>query len=167
MREQQKLQTPLVESNLRLEPPTLPSMPVIERIQRSWSMLFGRRENTLQPIYASRAGMLGVVGCDLNGWRMAYNAVPTENTWTDMGEVVDFIMYNGLDNGDAAPYLELGMVTGTVLQVHLPQSYIYFAETPVIGQALSGLVHVRARWFRGVNLFAMAAHVVGYVAPER
>lgn len=167
MRDVQKVITPLVESAIKVEPATPPSMGINTRIQRAWAFMFGRRENTLQPIYASRGGMMGTVALDLNGWRLAYNAVPTDDAWTDMGEMVDLVIFGGADNCNAYPYIEFGPTTGTVQYVMLPDQISLGEPIGAPMNVYAGRLHARVRWYQGVNIFGDVGHVIGYVAPNR
>lgn len=162
----QKLVTPLVESNVVLEPRTPSAMPVGTWLQRAWSMVLGRRENTLQPVYADRAGLLGVVPLDLNGWTMVYDE-PYEQGWTDLGRVVDLVLMTVAAGSGAPPTIGFGMDGATVLQHVGPitSSQIFIAAAWC---TLSTIVfHGQARWYYGGAGIHTDSRVMAYTAPER
>lgn len=166
MAKEQRLITPLVESGIQVEPPTPPAMGLNTRIQRAWSMLFGRRENTLQPIYASRGGMLGVVALDLNGWTLAYTGTP-EDSWTDMGQIVDLIMFAGFDDALLAPSMQFGPDGATITHTVFPSIVTVGYDGSDALIAVSGCIHVRTRWIRTFNCFAWDGLLTAYTAPKR
>ena len=166
MPETQKVKTPLVERDIKVEPSTPPDMPLLPRIQRAWSLLFGKRQNTLQPIYADRAGQLGVVNLDLNGWNKVYNS-DTSGGWVDMGFMVDLVIYSGTDATSTAPWLYLGWTTGDTRYVVVPQavSMIYYDES--FWKMCTGWACCRCRWYFGTAIFGGGGRIVGYTAPDR
>jgi len=166
MAKEQRLITPLVESGIQVEPPTPPSMGLNTRIQRAWSMLFGRRENTLQPVYASRGGMLGVVPLDLNGWTMVYHDDPTTG-WANFGQIVDLVFYSGLDLTMVAPYLEFGPDGVNTTHIVTPTVYSIGFDGEANIQVVSGYAHVRSRYMKGTGCFESGGMVAAYTAPKR
>lgn len=166
MPEIQKLVTPLVESNIVLEPPTPPALPLNTRIQRVWSLLFGRRDNTLQPIYADRAGMLGVVALDLNGWTKVYDAALVQ-AWTDLGRIVDLVTIVGVCGAAVVPHLAFGMVTGTAIYRAVPVAMAQVNHDAAWWNLAVLQVHARVRWYEGTADWLTSSRVIAYTAPDR
>lgn len=167
MAQEQKLQTPLVESKIHVEPATPPGMGINTRIQRAWSMLFGRRDHVLQPIYGSPAGMLGVVNLDLNGWTLAYTGAPAENTWTDMAQLVDLVIYGGVNNNNLVPLMQFGPATGNIQYAEVPANVTKGFDAAGTFIFTAGIFHAQVRWYRGIEMFNVSSRVCGYTAPER
>lgn len=166
MAQEQRIHTPLVESAIKVEPATPPGMSLNTRVQRVWSLLFGRRENTLQPVYASRGGMLGTVDMDLNGWKLIQHGHAASG-WFDLGEVADFVMFGGITTVAGIPYVEFGMETGIVTHVSIARTWSTLSPVGAEQNGACGHFHGRCRWFNGVNIFAVNGYVVAYVAPKR
>ncbi len=164
MIEPQRLQTPFTEQNIQIDPAT-PSQQIIQPwIQRTWAMMFGRRDNVMQPIYANKAGQLAVMMPCLEGWTLSYNAAASAG-WQDMGSVMDLVFVMGYNTSVGLPYMTFGLETGVARHVVFPSA---------IGMGWDGfnavnLLHVtlfaKARWYCGTNMFVGSGHVIGYTAP--
>jgi len=166
MAPEQKLITPLVESSIQMEPGTVPGMKINSRIQRAWSFMFGRRDNILQPVFANQAGMLGVVNLDMTGWELVYNAAGVDD-WTDMGRIVDLVMFVGLNDTDNIAYMDFGMKTGVITHAFVPQSVNCGFLAVGIYYTAAGYFHGRCRWYRGHTMFGVEGRVMAYTAPKR
>ncbi len=93
MAEPQRIGTPLVEANVALEPPTPHALTISTFIQRTWSLLFGRRKNTLRALYANNGGALAVAPIPLTDMVYVGTFTIADETWIDLGKLVDLVMY--------------------------------------------------------------------------
>lgn len=147
MAEAQRLLTPLTEEGIQLEPATPPQKRVAHFIQRAWSMMFGRRGNVLQAIYADRGGAMAIASVPLSDLVLVSQGNCGFPGWTDLGGWADIIYYwaDGLEV--SCEPVQFGIESGTPLWYHFPQAVSVFASAGAgWSGAVSGVAHCRCKF---------------------
>lgn len=83
MSEDQPVETPLREVGIDLVPPYPKPLTVGHKIQRVWSLIFGKHQDDLIPVYCSLSGGIHVAPIPL-----------TDMEWVESGELVENVEKN-------------------------------------------------------------------------
>ncbi|GAI98279.1 unnamed protein product [marine sediment metagenome] len=112
MSEEQPVETPLREVGIDLVPPYPKPLTVGHRIQRVWSLLFGKRGEDLIPVHCNLAGAISVVPFPLTDMEYVESGELVEATPKVLAGFADLVIVKCYGLAGGFPHLAGGVGDG-------------------------------------------------------